>query len=96
MAVKNGSVFDEKSEFLPDIGNEKSTELIAFEQKVLRLNQKYIKSINEILEWHKSPEESRKYPSIWKSNKSSFKLKTKKYAFDVNRGILFKLVKNSD
>ena len=53
MEVESTSIFDKKSEFLPDIGNEKCSELIAFEQKVSRRNQSYIKSIDEIIDWHK-------------------------------------------
>ena len=44
MEEENGSVFHEKCEFLPNIRNKKSTELVYFEQKVLRLNERYIKS----------------------------------------------------
>ena len=50
MEVESTSVFEEKSEFLPDIRNEKCSELIAFEQKVSRRNQSYIKSIDEIID----------------------------------------------
>lgn len=96
MADKNSSVFNEKSEFLPDIRNEKPSELVAFDQRVFRLNEKYIKNINEIIAWHQSPAESMKDPSMWKSNKTSLKLKAKRYAFDINHNILFQLVKNSD
>ena len=56
---------------------EKSTELVSFEQKVLRLNQRYIKSIWEI-NWHDSPIESRIYPDSFKQNRTSFKQKAKK------------------
>ena len=71
MEVDSTSIYDEKSEFLPDIENKKCSE-IAFEQKVSRRNQSYIKSIDEIIDWHKSPCERRNYPSKWKNNKTSF------------------------
>ena len=78
MDEENGSGFDEKCEFLPNIRNEKSTELVSFEQKVLRLNERYIKSIQEIINWHDSPIESRIYPDSFKQNRTSFKQKAKK------------------
>ena len=77
MEEENISVFEEKCEFLPDIRNKKSSELVAFEQKVFRSNEKYIKSIKEIINWHDSPVESRIYPQAFKQNRSSFKLKVK-------------------
>ena len=77
MEEENGSVFEEKCEFLPDIRNEKSSELLAFEQKVFRLNEKYIRSIQEIINWHDSPPESRIYSQAFKQNRSSFKLKAR-------------------
>ena len=96
MDEENASVFDEKCEFLPNIRNEKSTELVFFEQKVLRLNERYIKSIQEIINWHDSPIERRIYPDSFKQNRTSFKQKAKKYELDKTRGIFFRLVKNSD
>ena len=68
MEEENVSVFDDKCEFLPNIRNKKSTELVSFEQKVLRLNERYIKSIQEIINWHDSPIESRMYPESFKQN----------------------------
>ena len=63
---------------------------------MFRLNEKYIKSIQEIVNWHDSPPESRIYPQAFKQNRSSFKLKAKRYEFDKTCGILFRIVKNSD
>ena len=83
---KKSSIFHDKCEFLPNIRNEKSTELVSFEQKVLRLNERYIKSTQEIINWHDSPVE----------NQTLFKQKAKKYELDKTHGILFRLVKNSD
>ena len=80
--------------FYPNIRNEKSTELVYFEQKVLRLNERYIKSTQEIINWHESPVERRMYPESFKQNWTSFKQKAKKYALDKTHGILFRLVKN--
>ena len=68
MEEENGSVFHEKCEFLPNIRNKKSTELVYFEQKVLRLNERYIKSTQEITHWHDSPVERRMYPESFKQN----------------------------
>ena len=68
MEEENGSVFDDKCEFLPNIRNEKSTKLVSFKQKVLRLNETYIKSIQEIINWHDSPIKSRMYPESFKQN----------------------------
>ena len=96
MEEENGSVFHDKCEFLPNIGNEKSTELVSFEQKVLRLNERYIKSTQEIINWHDSPVERRMYPESFKQNQTLFKQKAKKYELDKTHGILFRLVKNSD
>ena len=90
MEEENGSIFDEICKFLPNIRNEKSSELVSFEQKVLRLNEKYIKSIQEIINWHDSPIESRIYPKSFKQNRSSFKLKAKRYELDKTHGILFR------
>ena len=73
MDEENGSVFDDKCELLPNIGNKKSTELVSFEQKVSRLNERYIKSIQEIINWHDSPIESRIYPESFKQNRTCFK-----------------------
>ena len=75
MQEENASNFDDKCEFLPNIGNKKSSELVSFEQKVSRLNEKYIKSIQEIINWHYSPVECRIYPQSFKQNRTSFKLK---------------------
>ena len=88
--------FMRNANFLPNIGNEKSTELVSFEQKVLGLNERYIKSTQEIINWHDSPVERRMYPESFKQNQMSFKQKAKKYELDKTRGILFRLVKNSD
>ena len=96
MEEENGSVFHDKCEFLPNIGNEKSTELVSFEQKVLRLSERYIKSTQEIIHWHDSPVDRRMYPESFKQNQTSFKQKAKKYELDKTHGILFRLVKNSD
>ena len=96
MEEENSSVFHEKCDFLPNIGNEKSTELVYFEQKMLSLNERYIKSTQEIINWHESPVERRMYPKSFKQNQTSFKQKAKKYVLDKTHGILFRLVKNSD
>ena len=56
---------------------------------MLRLNEKYIKSIQEIINWHDFPIESRIYPESLKQNRSSFKLKAKRYELDKTHGILF-------
>lgn len=93
---ENGSIFHDKCEFLPNIRNKKSTELVSFEQKVLRLNERYIKSTQEIINWHDSPVERRMYPESFKQNWTSFKQKAKRYEVDKTHGILFRLVKNSD
>ena len=82
MEEENTSIFYEKCEFLPNIRNEKSTELVSFEQKVSRLNERYIKSIQEIINWHGSPIESRIYPESFKQNRTSFKQKVKRYELD--------------
>ena len=66
MEEENSSSFHDKCEFLSNIGNEKSTELVSFEQKMLRLNERYIKSTQEIINWHDSPVERRKYPESFK------------------------------
>ena len=95
MEEENSSVFHEKCEFLPNIRNEKSTELVYFEQKVLRLNERYIKSTQEIINWHDSPVERRMCPESFKQNQTSFN-KRPKYELDKTHGILFRLVKNSD
>ena len=63
---------------------------------MFRLNEKYIKSIQEIINWHDSPVESRIYPQAFNQNRSSFKLKAKRYELDKTCGILFRIVKNSD
>ena len=68
MEEENSSVYHEKCDFLPNISNEKSTELVYFEQKVLRLNERYIKSTQEIINWHESPVEGRMYPESFKQN----------------------------
>ena len=65
-------------------------------KKVLRLNEKYIKSTQEIINWHESPVERRMYPESFKQNQTSFKQKAKEYVIDKTHGILFRLVKNSD
>ena len=96
MEEKNGSVFDEKCEFLPNIRNKKSSELVCFEQKVSKLNKRCMKSIQEIINWYYFAIESRIYPQSFKQNRTSFKLKAKRYELDKTCGILFRIVKNSD
>ena len=96
MEEENSSVFHDKCEFLPNIRNEKSTELVSFEQNVLRLNERYIKSTQEIINWLDSLVERRMYLESFKQNQTSFKQTAKKYELDKPHGILFRLVKNSD
>ena len=45
----------ESDTFLPDLKNEKTGEEIVFEQKVFRSNEAFIKKIDALILWHKSP-----------------------------------------
>ena len=54
MAEKSGADMDT----LPDLPDEKTGEQIVLEQKVFRVNKKFIERHQEILEWLLSPEES--------------------------------------
>ena len=40
---------------LPDLNNEKSGEQIVFEQKVFRCNEAFVRKVNDLIKWHKSP-----------------------------------------
>ena len=87
---------EEKDAFLPDLGNEISGEQLVFEQKLFRANEAFIRVNQEILAWFQSPELSRCYPKSHLNNKNSWQRQMKKYAYNRETGILYKIVKHSD
>ena len=50
--------------YLPDLGNEKDSDQILFEQKVFRANEKFIEVNKALIRWFKSPANSREYPKV--------------------------------
>ena len=80
----------DKDEFLPDLGNEKDIDCLVFESKVKRANVEFMKSMNDIIQWHISPVGRKKYPDASRTNKFRYRLKAKKYEYDEKRGILYK------
>ena len=52
--LQNSFKMDEGS-ILPDLNNEKSGEQIVFKQKVFRCNEVFVRKVNELIQWHKSP-----------------------------------------
>ena len=82
--------------YLPDLGNEKDSDQILFEQKVFRANEKFIEVNGALIRWFKSPANSREYPKVALHNKNAYKSKSKNYVYDYKKGILYKKVINSD
>ena len=81
--------------YLPDLGNEKDSNQILFEQKVFRANEKFIEVNEALIRWFKSPVNSREYLKVALQNKNAYKNKTKNYCYDYKKGILYKKVTNS-
>ena len=81
--------------YLPDLGNEKDSNQILFEQKVFRANEKFIEVNEALIRWFKSPVNSREYLKVALQNKNAYKNKTKNYCYDYKKGILYKKVINS-
>ena len=50
--------------FLPDLGNEKDSHQIVFEQKGFRSNEKIIHINQAIINWFKYPVDNREYPKV--------------------------------
>ena len=67
--------------FLPDLGTEKDSDHIVFEQKVFRNNEKFIHINQAIINWFKSPADNREYPKVAYQNKNAYKNKMKSYLF---------------
>ena len=57
---------------MPDLGNKKDSDQIVFEQKVFRLNEKFIKIHQAIINWFKSPDDNREYPQAACQNKNTY------------------------
>ena len=85
-----------RENYLPDLGNEKDSNQILFEQKVFRANEKFIEVNEALIRWFKSPVDSREYPKVAYQNKNAYKNKIKNYCYDYKKGILYKKVINSD
>ena len=62
---------------MPDLGNEKDSDQILFEQKVFRVNDKFIEVNQALIKWFKLPVDKREYPKIALQNKNAYKNKTK-------------------
>ena len=50
--------------FLPDLGNEKDSNQLLFEQKVFRANEKFIEVNEALIRWFKLPVNSREYLKV--------------------------------
>ena len=58
--LQNSFKMDEGST-LPDLNNEKN-EQIVFKQKVFRCIEVFVRKVNELIQWHKSPTDHQCYP----------------------------------
>ena len=91
--MENGK---EDEYYLPDLPDEKSGEQIIFDQKVFRCNEAFVKKMNYLISWFKSPPECQLYPEKAANNCHWYKTQAHKYLYDENKSILYKLIKNSD
>ena len=73
--------FDVHMDTLPDLPDEKTREQIVLEQKVFRVNEKFIQRHQEIIQWLLSPEELRKYPDCAKNNRYGFRKRASRYKY---------------
>ena len=87
------SEWKEQDGFLPDLGNEITGEQL-FEQKVFRANEAFIHVNEEITSWFKSPVEQRCYPKSHLNNKNAWHKQMKRYAYNTETGVLYKIVRS--
>ena len=87
----------ENKEFLPNLGNEMTSEQLELHTKVVQQNEKAIKIHSDIIKWFESLEHSQVYPAHVKmAYKSTYRRQLKKYHYDQATGILYKKITNSD
>ena len=58
---------------LPDFNNEKTGEQIVFEQKVFRCNESFVRKVNELIKFLKSPIDFHSYPRSATNNRNKYK-----------------------
>ena len=63
---------DNSSDFLPNLTEGKTVEQIAFEEKVKKVNDKFVSIRNDIIRWILLPCENHFYPKSAKTNKYTF------------------------
>ena len=80
--------------YLPDLGNEKDSDQILFEQKVFRANEKFIEVNEALIRCFKSPEDKQECPKVANRNRNAYKSKAKNYIYDERKGI--HIVQESD
>ena len=73
---------DNSSDFLPDLTEGKTLEQIAFEENILKVNERFVSIRNDIIRWILSPPENHFYPKSAKMNKYTFKQNAMKYSYD--------------
>lgn len=82
--------------FLPDLTEKKRQEDIDFDNKVKNAQIKFEKTMTGYLNWLKSPEVSRTYPTWAKNNKHSFRVRVKRFSYDHGKDVLFRVMQNND
>ena len=99
ISITIASVMGNKNEnenYLPDLPNEKSGEQLVFDQKVFRCNEAFVKKMNDLIAWFKSPTECRVYPKNVMTNHHWYRAQVRKYFYDERKSLLYKIIKNSD
>lgn len=82
--------------FLPDLKEKKRKEDIDFDIKVKVAQEKFEKTLTGYLNWLKSPEMFRKYPTWAKNNKNSFRARVKRYSYDHAKDVMYRVMQNND
>ena len=81
--------FDISSEYLPDLTEGKMSEQITFDEKVKKVNEKFVTKKNDKIRWLISPIYNKWYPKSAKTNKHAFKQNATKYSYDHSTKKLF-------
>ena len=82
-------VCDGDEKYLPDLDNDKTGEQIAFDQKVFRANEVFVKLHQDIINWYLSLTDKRCYPKTSIKNKNGFRLRCHNYIYDETKAILY-------
>ena len=86
----------DKTEYLPNLPNDKTGEELLFEQKVFHNNEVFRRIHQDIFNLHLSDENNHFYPKAARNSKNAYETKCQNYIYDKVKNILYQKVTHGD